>query len=143
VTFAYDNAGLLPAAQDQLKIAAKWLKRHPHTRVVLEGHCDSSGRRDYNEDLATRRLQQVRDDLRLWGVPTDRIVLVVYGETGAQRAPNPNDRRVILFASHESVRDIVDQSLVYKHARIAYWTERDTLHSLTLGTRGTGTTARR
>ena len=46
---------------------------------------------------------------------------------------NLNDRRVIMFASKESVADIVHGSLTVKHALSAVWTEKGTLHTETPG----------
>ncbi|HEY4241538.1 MAG TPA: OmpA family protein [Kofleriaceae bacterium] len=129
VTFALDSDQLTPAAHEQLRIASKWLARHPEQRLVLEGHTDSLGRKSWNEDLSTRRLNSARNQLIALGVKSDRIVLVVYGEVGAQKAPNLNERRVIFYPSTQAVQQIVSESILNKHALGAVWTQGGTLYT--------------
>ena len=97
--FEYDSDALTSAALRQLDTAVAWMKRHPRYRLVLEGYTDSSGRAAYNEDLATRRAATVRDHLVALGVPSDRLLLVIYGEAAAHRRVHPLDRRVVLYAT--------------------------------------------
>ncbi|HET7504359.1 MAG TPA: OmpA family protein [Kofleriaceae bacterium] len=107
IVFALDSAALLPAAQVQLADAARWLSVHPGHRMVLEGYADSSGPAIYNQDLATRRVEIARNHLVACGVPSDRIVIAVFGEVLAHPRPDPLDRRVILFATEAPVAQVV------------------------------------
>ncbi len=127
VVFDHDSAQLMSSAVDQIKSAARWLLAHRDHRVVLEGYADSTGFVLYNEDLATRRAETVRQLLLRHGVPSDRIVLVIYGEIGARRGPHPLDRRVVLYASKLPIKQIVAASLDRKEARAAVWTQNNTL----------------
>lgn len=107
IIFHYDDASLLPTAQTQLVAAARWLKAHPRYHLVLQGFADSSGQREYNAELATRRAVITRNHLVANGVDPDRIVVAVYGEHGVHRRPHPLDRRVVMFASRAPVGRLV------------------------------------
>ena len=127
VVFANDSAALLPEADSALHNTAGWLKKHPSYKIVLEGHTSSLGKGAYNEDLATARAGVVRDALIRSGVAADRVILVIYGEVGAQKDVNPNDRRVIMFASTQPTQQIVTASLRHEHALSAAWTKKGML----------------
>ncbi|MDB4957460.1 MAG: peptidoglycan-associated lipoprotein [Myxococcales bacterium] len=127
VAFHLDSALLLNSGIAQVDTAAKWMLRHPEYKIVLEGHTDRIGDAPYNEDLATRRAQIVRNHLMGWGVPSDRIVLVIYGESEAISPDNPSDRRVVMFASDRPTREIVAATLEHRHAQTAVWTQNGSL----------------
>ena len=133
VVFDYDSSALLESGQAQIDTAARWLRRHPGMRVVLEASADSAGDAQYNHDLATRRAQTVRDHLVYRGVRADRIVLVIFGETGARPDPEPLDRRVVLYASAMPVAAIVRASFERKHALTAAWIQNRSLYMQSRG----------
>jgi peptidoglycan-associated lipoprotein len=124
VAFDYDSSYLSGERVSQVDRAAKWLLRHRDHRIVLEGHTDMAGMSPYNVDLANRRMNAVRQRLMGWGVSQDRIVLLNYGEEQAGIPFNPEDRRVVMFATDESLQDIVNNQLAYRHALVATWTNR-------------------
>lgn len=139
VTFPNESAWLHTAEIDALHNTAQWLKEHPRYRIVLEGHASSVGTHAYNEDLATQRVNMVRKQLMKYGVSPERVVLVVYGEVGAQHPVNPNDRRVIMYASDQPVQRIVTASLDNDRAIKAAWMRNGALveqqRSIVIGTR--------
>jgi hypothetical protein len=124
VAFNYNSSDLSSSSLVQIDRSAAWLKRHPRFRLVLEGHTDRLGVDPYNEDLASRRAQAVRERLMRRGIASDRIVLITYGEAQAITPENPEDRRVVMFASDKPVRDVVSAQLGHRHALVATWTER-------------------
>ena len=63
VVFAHDSITLSESALAQIERAVPWLFKHPSHRVVIEGHADAVGWAIYNEDLATRRAEAVRQQL--------------------------------------------------------------------------------
>ncbi len=127
VVFANDSAALLPEAEYTLWNTAQWLAYHAKYKIVLEGHASSLGTAAHNEDLASRRVGRVRDALYRLGVPSDRIVMVIYGAVGAQKDVNPNDRRVILFASTQPTQVIATAALRHEGALSAAWTKNGAL----------------
>jgi hypothetical protein len=148
VAFRYNSAELSSSSLVQIDRSATWLKRHPRFRLVVEGHTDRIGVDPYNENLAMHRAQAVRERLMRRGIPSDRIVLITYGEAQAINPDNPEDRRVVMFASDKPVRDVVAAQLGHRHALVATWTERgsrfEMLSDAAFGTpTGTTATARR
>jgi hypothetical protein len=128
VAFHLDSAVLIPSAVVQVDRAAKWMLKHSNYKIVLEGHTDKIGDKPYNEDLATRRAALVRNHMIGWGVPADRIVLLIYGEADAKSPENPSDRRVVMFASDRPTKEIVAGKLDHAARSItAVWTDRGTL----------------
>jgi hypothetical protein len=121
IAFEFGSAVLLPAAYPQIERVAKWSAHHPDHRLVIEGHTDQCGTHEYNEDLATRRAEAVRHHLLRMNVPSDRILLVIYGEA------KPDDRRAVIYASTRPVDEIVAASLDFGHAEVAVWTNNGTL----------------
>jgi peptidoglycan-associated lipoprotein len=143
IIFDYDSHALGPLAQQQLAAAASWMKRHPRFRLVIEGYTDRSGHAVYNEDLATRRAAIARNHLIALGVPGDRLLLVVYGETAAHRQIEPLDRRVILYATDRPAREIAELSVDRKGALSAVWTVKGTLYTEARAGRRTEVVGRR
>jgi len=133
VAFKLDSDLMTEGGITQVDATARWLKEHAKYRVVLEGHTDMLGVRPYNEDLANRRLSNVRSRLLKLGINSDRIVMITYGETEAHVPENPNDRRVVMFATAMPVRAVVNASLNHRQALVATWTERNSLMQLQHG----------
>ncbi len=78
--FDYDKSVLKPADLGALEMHAQILRRNPDRSVVLEGHCDERGTREYNLALGERRADAVRTFLLSAGVPGRQIETVSYGE---------------------------------------------------------------
>ncbi len=78
--FMYDSAELSAVARRQLQQQAAWLRQFPNTRVVVEGHCDERGTREYNIALGDRRAVVVKNYLVALGVSADRIDTISYGK---------------------------------------------------------------
>ncbi|WP_029032177.1 peptidoglycan-associated lipoprotein Pal [Salinarimonas rosea] len=80
VFFETDQSTLTTTAQATLDLQAQWLARYPRYAVLIEGHADERGTREYNFSLGARRAQAVRDYLAARGVDTGRIRTVSYGK---------------------------------------------------------------
>jgi len=80
VLFATNESTLLPAAIVKLNdVADALIKGNPDANIVVEGHTDSQGQRQYNMDLGQKRADAVRDQLVARGVAADRIKTVGVG----------------------------------------------------------------
>lgn len=77
--FEFDSSDLKPEAMRALDVHAKDLKAQGN-RVVLEGHTDERGTREYNMALGERRAAAVQRYLVLQGVSPAQLELVSYGE---------------------------------------------------------------
>jgi len=61
VQFAFDSAEILPRARAQLDALADGIKLLPEgRRVVIEGHTDALGSREYNLQLSRKRAESVK-----------------------------------------------------------------------------------
>ncbi|WP_372424563.1 peptidoglycan-associated lipoprotein Pal [Salinarimonas chemoclinalis] len=80
VFFETDQSTLTSTAQATLDLQAQWLARYPRYAILIEGHADERGTREYNFALGARRAQAVRDYLAARGVDTGRIRTVSYGK---------------------------------------------------------------
>ena len=78
--FAYDSADLGADAKDHLVIIAAFLSDKPDVTLVIEGHCDERGSRDYNLALGDRRAAAVRDIMLANGMASANIRTVSYGK---------------------------------------------------------------
>ena len=80
VFFDYDSAALTYEAQSILDRQAAWFRDNGSTRVVIEGHSDERGTREYNLALGDRRANAVKSYLVSSGIPSSSITVVSYGK---------------------------------------------------------------
>ncbi|MGI9311216.1 MAG: peptidoglycan-associated lipoprotein Pal [bacterium] len=80
VYFEYDSSALTAAGQAAVRAHARHLRTATGTQVVLEGHADERGTREYNLALAEDRAKSVADLMQAFGVESGRIQTVSYGE---------------------------------------------------------------
>ena len=80
VYFDYDQSSLTSEAQATLDRQAAFLKASPSFRLVIEGHCDERGTREYNLALGDRRASAVRDYLVAKGINGSRLSTISYGK---------------------------------------------------------------
>lgn len=77
--FEFDSSDLKPEAMRALDVHARDLQS-AGSRIVLEGHTDERGTREYNMALGERRAKAVQRYLVLQGVSPAQLELVSYGE---------------------------------------------------------------
>lgn len=58
----------------------EWLKKYNYINVVIEGHCDERGTREFNLALGARRANAVRQYLISCGISAGRIKTISYGK---------------------------------------------------------------
>ena len=80
VYFGYDQSTLTAEGQATLDRQAAFLKANPTIRIVIEGHCDERGTREYNLALGDRRASAARDYLVAKGVNASRLTTISYGK---------------------------------------------------------------
>lgn len=80
IFFDYNKHDIRSDQMQPLQIDAGFLQQHPHTRVLIEGHCDERGTEEYNLGLGDQRAAAVKDNLIRLGVPASRIDVVSYGK---------------------------------------------------------------
>ena len=80
VFFAFDSSSLSAEAQAALDTQVAWLKKHDDVNVIVQGHCDDRGTREYNLALGERRANAVKQYLVSQGIEESRISTISYGK---------------------------------------------------------------
>jgi len=100
VLFDYDSYALKSDGPAILERQAAFLKRNIQYRIVIEGHSDERGTREYNLALAERRATTVRSYLINQGIAAARMEVLSYGKerpvaTTANEAAWAQNRRAV------------------------------------------------
>lgn len=108
VLFDTGSYTLKPGAREKLAKISGILLAHPGLNLQIEGHTDSVGSDEFNQQLSERRADSVRDFLAQQGVPASSITARGFGKTqpvasndtpeGRQR-----NRRVELVVNGEAI----------------------------------------
>ncbi len=80
VLFAVDQSTLSPEARGILQGQAQWLQTNDQFAIIIEGHADEQGTREYNLALGARRAAAVQQFLMAQGVAPDRMKTISYGK---------------------------------------------------------------
>jgi len=80
VYFDFDRSEIQSDFQEVLKAHASYLITNPSASIMIEGHCDERGTREYNMALGERRAFSVLQFLTLQGVSKSQINTVSFGE---------------------------------------------------------------
>ena len=80
VFFATNESVLTTASRETLRKQAAWLRKNSNVTIVLEGHADERGTREYNLALGERRANAAKDYLMTYGISSDRISVLSYGK---------------------------------------------------------------
>ena len=86
ITFPNNTSKVSQQYLDDIAKAAAFLKEHPGTKVLLEGHTSSVGKADYNKWLSKKRADAVAKKLIEDGIDAERLTTVGLGE---ERLKNP------------------------------------------------------
>ena len=77
--FDVNKYDIKPVAQTNLTKLAGIFNKYPDTEILIEGHTDSTGTRDWNMDLSMRRAQTVANALSRQQVLVSRLNQMGYG----------------------------------------------------------------
>ena len=80
VFFATNSSQLTSASRDTLRKQASWMRKNKKLNVVLEGHADERGTREYNLALGEKRANSAKDYLMTYGISGKRISVISYGK---------------------------------------------------------------
>lgn len=96
VYFAYDKSNLSKEAEITLDRQVAWLKHHETKKILVEGHCDERGTREYNLGLGERRTDAVAKHFLANGISGQRVRTISYGK----------DRPVAALGSTEEIHQL-------------------------------------
>ena len=104
VFFLVDQSSLSDEARGILTRQAQWLQQNADYAIIIEGHADEQGTREYNLALGARRASAVQDFLISQGVSPNRMRTVSYGkerpvEVCAAEACFAKNRRAVTVLS--------------------------------------------
>ncbi len=80
VYFEFDSSALDAESRAIVEAHAMYLVDNPDVKVVMEGHADERGTREYNLALGERRGKTVAQLMQDLGVMPQRITTISYGE---------------------------------------------------------------
>jgi len=80
VHFDYDSSDLSNADYQTLQAHAQYLSQNPTAKVLLAGHADERGTREYNMALGERRANAVQAYLNSNGAKSSQLDTVSYGK---------------------------------------------------------------
>ncbi len=80
IYFDFDSSDIKGEDSDILRAHASYLAANPDASVVIEGHTDERGTREYNVALGERRAYVVSQFLALQGASSDQLRIVSFGE---------------------------------------------------------------
>ena len=104
VYFETDKHNISSASAFTLESQANWLKSTPGFQLLIEGHCDERGTREYNLALGERRGNAVKEFLTSLGVDPGRLTVISYGKErpaaeGSTSEAWSENRRAVLVVS--------------------------------------------
>ena len=100
VFFATNESVLTTASRETLRKQAAWLRKNSDVTVVLEGHADERGTREYNLALGERRANAAKDYLMTYGISGKRISTISYGK---EKPVNPKSSPLAWSQNRRSV----------------------------------------
>lgn len=109
VLFATGEHSLLPIAKEKLREVAQALLEQGDSTILVEGHTDSRGSADKNQELSLLRAQEVRGYLVSQGIPTNSIQAAGLGEerplaTNDTAEGRANNRRVEIVVNPKTAK---------------------------------------
>ena len=104
VYFDYDRNDIKGEFKDVIMAHANYLASNPSAKMMIEGHADERGTREYNIGLGDRRANAVRQLLVLQGASSSQVDSISYGEerpsaTGHDESSWSQNRRAELVYS--------------------------------------------
>ncbi|MBP5981355.1 MAG: peptidoglycan-associated lipoprotein Pal [Halomonas sp.] len=100
IYFDYDRDTIKSEYESAVMAHARYLRANPNAQVVLHGHTDERGTREYNMALGERRARAVQRFLNIQGVSNSQMSVVSYGEerpaaSGQSESAYSQNRRVV------------------------------------------------
>ena len=89
VYFDYDRFDVKPSYVEVIKKIAQIMRENRTSKILLEGHSDERGTREYNLALGHKRAESVAKALKAEGINRQRMDTVSFGEEDpADNSPN-------------------------------------------------------
>ncbi len=79
--FEWDSTDMTPAGQAALQESIRSAHANPNASIMLTGHADTSGAKDYNQTLSERRALVLIQEMTAAGISRARISWDAFGQT--------------------------------------------------------------
>ncbi len=103
VFYDFDKHALRDDAREALSRNARVLQEAPAVRILIEGHCDERGTREYNMALGDKRARAAKEFLVNYGINASRIELISYGE----ERPFANSHNEVAWAQNRRAHFVI------------------------------------
>ena len=80
IYFELDSSQIKEEDRDVISVHAEFLASHSEITIVLEGHADERGSREYNIALGEKRAKAIKQLMTLQGVTDGQIQVISFGE---------------------------------------------------------------
>lgn len=116
ILFETASASVQSDARDNIKKLSEILNKYPDTNILVEGHTDSDGSEEYNQELSERRAKAVAGIAKGYGVSSGRFTEVGYGEnqpiaSNDDAGGKQQNRRVeIAIFANEDLKDAAEKN---------------------------------
>jgi len=80
IFFDFDKSSIRADAKKSLDENVRWLQANAKATILIEGHCDERGTREYNLGLGQRRAKSTQDYFVAAGIDAKRIKIISYGK---------------------------------------------------------------
>lgn len=91
VYFDYDSYVIKPEFQSLIEAHSRFIKAGTNRKLMIEGHTDDRGGREYNLALGQKRAEAVRRSLALLGVQDSQMEAVSFGKEKPAAQGNSED----------------------------------------------------
>ena len=113
VLFKSGSFELLAGARERLAKVSGIVLAYPTLRLSVEGHTDSVGSDDYNQQLSERRAEAVREYFVQQGISSDAVTASGFGKTAPVASNDTSEgrqqnRRVELVLSGDAIGSLAD-----------------------------------
>jgi len=90
VLFDFNKADLTAASKQSLDKIIDIFNKYPDTNIEIQGHTDSKGSMEYNQNLSVQRASSVSGYLTQHNIPSSRLAIRGFGE-GAPKYTNDTE----------------------------------------------------
>ena len=103
IYFEYDSSTLSDDAMALIEVHGEYLADNGDRQMLVEGHTDERGAREYNLALGERRAESVKQALLISGADDEQVETVSYGEEspavsgGGESAWSENRRAALVY----------------------------------------------
>ena len=91
VFYDFDKSTLTADGRTQIERWAAWMEVYPVTKILIEGHADERGTREYNLALGERRANAAREYLVSLGIDPNRVKTISYGKERPQNTASSEE----------------------------------------------------